>query len=109
MRKIRRNDQVVVIAGRDKGHRGEVLRIVSDNQALVSGANLIKKHTRPNPNRNEKGGIVEKESPVHLSNLAIWNAEQSRPDRVGLRVENGKKVRFFKSSGKAIDESSGGE
>jgi large subunit ribosomal protein L24 len=103
MRKIRRDDEVIVIAGKDKGKRGEVLRVLDDGRAIVSGINMIKKHTRPDPYRGIEGGIVEKEAPIQLSNLAIWNADESRADRVGFRVEeDGTKVRFFKSTGKAL-------
>ena len=102
MQKIRRNDQVTVLTGRDKGKRGEVLRVMDDGRALVSGINIVKKHTRPDPNRGIQGGIVEKEAPIQLSNLALWNLEAERGDRVGFRVEDGKKVRFFKSTGKTI-------
>ena len=102
MRKIRRNDQVTVLTGRDKGKRGEVLRVMDDGRALVSGINIVKKHTRPDPMRGIQGGIVEKEAPIQLSNLALWNPEAERGDRVGFRVEDCKKVRFFKSTGKTI-------
>jgi large subunit ribosomal protein L24 len=103
MRKIRRDDEVIVIAGKDKGKRGEVLRVLDDDRAIVSGINVVKKHTRPDPYRGIEGGIVEKEAPIQLSNLAIWNADESRADRVGFRVEeDGTKVRFFKSTGKAL-------
>lgn len=103
MRKIRRNDEVVVIAGRDKGKRGEVIAVLDDARALVSGVNIVKKHTRPDPYRGVQGGIVEKEAPIHLSNIAIWNDEASRADRVGIRGEGRAKERFYKSTGKAIE------
>lgn len=103
MRKIRRNDEVVVIAGKDKGKRGDVLQVLDNDRALVAGVNVVKKHTRPDPNRNVPGGIVEKEAPIHISNVALWNAEEGRADRVGFRVEDGSKERFFKSTGKSID------
>ncbi len=104
MRKIRRNDEVVVIAGSDKGKRGEVLEVRADGRAVVSGVNVVKKHTRPDPHRGIAGGIVEKEAPIHLSNLAIWNDETGRADRVGFRIEDdGRKVRFFKSTAKPVD------
>ena len=102
MRKIKRNDEVVVIAGRDKGKRGDVLEVTKDGRAIVSGINVVKKHVKPNPYANEPGGIKEKEAPIQLSNLAIWNPEVSRGDRVGIREEDGKRVRFFKSTGKNI-------
>ncbi|MCH2099964.1 MAG: 50S ribosomal protein L24 [Pseudomonadales bacterium] len=103
MRKIKRNDEVVVITGRDKGKRGDVIRVLDDGRALVSGVNIVKKHTKPNPYANEPGGIKEKEAPIQLSNLAIWNADEARADRVGIREEDGKNVRFFKSTGKTIE------
>ena len=103
MLKIKKDDEVVVISGRDKGKRGEVLRVLKDGRLLVGGVNIVKKHERPNPNLGKQGGIVEREAPIQVSNVAIWNSEDSRADRVGFRVEDGKKVRFFKSNDKAID------
>ncbi|RPG47424.1 MAG: 50S ribosomal protein L24 [Gammaproteobacteria bacterium TMED134] len=104
MLKIKKSDEVVVIAGRDKGRRGEVLRVMKDGRLMVAGINMVKKHKRPNPNAGEQGGIVEQEAPIQVSNVAIWNHEDERADRVGLRVEDGKKVRFFKSNGKEIED-----
>lgn len=104
MRKLKRDDSVVVIAGRDKGKRGDIVRFVTEQRVLVSGVNLVKKHTKPNPNMNEPGGIISKEAPIHVSNLAIYNDDTEKADRVGIRVEDGKKVRFFKSNDKPIDE-----
>ncbi|TVS18407.1 MAG: 50S ribosomal protein L24 [Gammaproteobacteria bacterium] len=103
MRKIKRNDEVIVITGKDKGKRGDVLRVLDNGKAVVSGVNIIKKHTRPDPNRNIAGGIIEKEAPIQISNIAIWNAEEGRGDRVGFLVEDGEKRRVFKSTGKTID------
>ena len=104
MLKIKKDDEVVVIAGRDKGRRGEVLRVLKDGRLMVAGINMVKKHKRPNPNLGEQGGIIAREAPIQVSNVAIWNDEDERADRVGLRVEDdGKKVRFFKSNGKAIE------
>jgi len=102
MLKIKKDDEVVVITGRDKGKRGTVLQVLSDGRLLVSGVNLVKKHQRPNPNIGQAGGIVSREAPIQASNVAIWNDETSRADRVGFRLEDGKKVRFFKSNSKAI-------
>jgi large subunit ribosomal protein L24 len=102
MQKIRRNDQVTVLTGRDKGKRGEVLRVMDDGRALVSGRNIVKKHTRPDPMRGIQGVIVENEAPIQISNHALWNTQVERGDIVGFRVEDGKKVRFFKSTGKTI-------
>jgi large subunit ribosomal protein L24 len=103
MLKIKKDDDVVVITGRDKGKRGSVLRVMGDGRLLVSGVNLVKKHTRANPNAGQQGGIVSREAPIEASNVAIWNDASGRADRVGFRVEDGKKVRFFKSSSKAIE------
>ena len=104
MLKIKKDDEVVVIAGRDKGRRGEVQRVMKDGRLLVAGVNMVKKHTRPNPNTNERGGIVSKEAPIQASNVAIWNHEEERADRVGFKLEDGKKVRVFKSTGKEIED-----
>jgi len=102
MLKIKKNDEVVVIAGRDKGQRGEVLEVKKDGRLLVSGINMVKKHKKANPNAGEQGGIVDQESPIQVSNVAIWNEESEKPDRVGFRLEEGKKIRFYKSNGKEI-------
>ena len=104
MLKIKKDDEVVVIAGRDKGRRGEVLEVRKDGRLVVAGVNMVKKHTRPNPNAGERGGIVDKEAPIQVSNVAIWNHEDERADRVGFKIEDGKKVRIFKSNGKAIED-----
>ena len=102
MRKIKKGDNVVVIAGRDKGKRGEVSRVLVD-RVLVAGINEVKKHQRPNPMKGEQGGIVTKAMPIHVSNIAIWNPITKRADRIGLRtLEDGRKVRFFKSNGELI-------
>ncbi|TNF86937.1 MAG: 50S ribosomal protein L24 [Gammaproteobacteria bacterium] len=103
MLKIKKDDEVVVIAGRDKGKRGDVLQVLGDGRLLVSGVNLVKKHQRPNPNIGQRGGIVEQEAPIDVSNVAIWNDEEDKADRVGIREEDGKRIRFFKSNSKAID------
>ena len=104
MRKLRRDDEVIVIAGRDKGTRGTITRMVGDDKVIVAGVNMIKRHTRPNPNLGQPGGIVEKESPLHISNVAIFNPDSGAADRVGIRIdEDGGKTRFFKSNGEAID------
>jgi large subunit ribosomal protein L24 len=103
MRKIRKGDNVVVIAGRDKGKRGDVARVVDAEHVIVSGINSVKRHTRPNPLKNQPGGIVSKDMPIHISNVAIWNPVTGRPDRVGVRVlEDGRRVRFFKSNGEQV-------
>jgi len=103
MRKIRKDDDVVVIAGKDKGNRGSVLSVQGD-RLLVSGVNKVKKHQKPNPAKGTTGGIVEMEMPIHISNVAIFNAASKKADRVGIKaLEDGRKVRFFKSSGEVID------
>ena len=103
MRKIRKDDDVIVITGKDKGNRGSVLS-VSGDFLVVSGVNKVKKHQRPNPVKGQEGGIVEMEKPIHVSNVAIYNAAAKKADRVGIKVlEDGRKVRVFKSSGEQID------
>jgi len=103
MRKIRKGDNVVVIAGRDKGKRGQVTRI-TETHVVVGGVNQVKKHARPNPMKNEPGGIVSKEMPLHVSNVAVWNPVTQKADRVGIRrLEDGRKVRFYKSNGELIN------
>ncbi|EED34145.1 ribosomal protein L24 [Luminiphilus syltensis NOR5-1B] len=103
MAKIKRDDEVIVLAGKDKGKRGKVRSVLDDNRVLVSGVNMIKKHTKPNPQAGIQGGIVEKEAPIQVSNIAIYNPGSSKADRVGYKVEDGKKVRVYKSSGEVID------
>jgi len=99
MQKIKRGDNVVVIAGRDKGKRGDVSRIVDATHVVVNGVNQVKRHTKPNPLKNQPGGIVTKEMPIHVSNVAIWNPVTQKPDRIGFRtLQDGRKVRFFKSN-----------
>lgn len=104
MNKIRRGDDVIVIAGKDKGKRGSVLRVRDDDRLLVEGINSVKKHVKPNPVKGEAGGIVSKEMPIHISNIALFNASSKRADRVGFKVlEDGRKVRVFKSNGEVVD------
>jgi len=104
MRKIKRNDEVVVIAGKDKGKRGKVVKVVDESRVLVSGINMVKKHEKPNPMKGTAGGIVEKEAPFQVSNVAIFNGATGKADRVGFKVnEDGTKVRIFKSNSEAID------
>ncbi len=103
MRKIRKEDDVIVITGKDKGNRGSVLRVLGD-YLVVSGINKAKKHQKPNPVKGTTGGIVEMEMPIHVSNVAIFNAASKKADRVGIKtLDDGRKVRFFKSSGEVID------
>ena len=104
MRKIKRDDEVVVIAGRDKGKRGKVLRVLDESRVLVSGIQMIKKHQKPNPQMGIPGGIVQKEAPIQVSNIALYNPETQKGDRVGFKIqEDGKKVRVFKSTGAVVD------
>ncbi len=104
MRKIRKGDDVIVITGKDKGKRGNVLRVLEDDKVLVEGVNKVKKHQKPNPMLGQAGGIIEKEMPIHISNVAIYNAAAKKGDRVGIKtLEDGRKVRVFKSSGEQID------
>jgi large subunit ribosomal protein L24 len=104
MNKIRKNDDVIVIAGKDKGKRGTVTRIMADDRVIVENVNMIKRHTKPNPNKGVAGGIVEKEAPLHVSNVALFNPVTKKADRVGVKVlEDGRKVRIFKSNNEVVD------
>lgn len=105
MKKIKAGDEVIVIAGKDKGLRGAVIKIVEDGRrVMVEAANMVKKHLKPNPQRQIKGGIIEKEAPLAISNIAIWNPITKKADRVGFKfLDDGKKVRYFKSNGEVID------
>jgi len=104
MQKLKRDDEVIVIAGRDKGKRGKVTRILGNGRVLVSGVNMVKRHTKPNPNLGKQGGIVEKEAGIDISNVALFNPKTEKADRVAIRVEaDGKKVRVFKSDNSLVD------
>jgi len=103
MFKIKRDDEVIVLAGKDKGKRGKVRKVLDNNKLVVSGVNMVKKHTKPNPQAGVAGGIVEQEAPIQASNVAIFNPASNKADRVGFKVEGDKKVRIFKSNGEAID------
>jgi len=103
MKKIRRDDEVIVIAGKDNGKRGKVTRVMQDGRLIVSGINMVKRHTKPNPMLGTPGGIVEKEAPIQASNVAIFNPTTNKADRVGFKVlEDGKKVRVFKSNNEVV-------
>ena len=104
MRKIRTNDEVIVIAGRDKGQRGEVVRIVGNDRLIVSGINLVKKHTKADPYQGTGGGIQEQEAPIQVSNVAIFKRDTGKADRVGIRQEVGRKVRYYRRTGEALDD-----
>ena len=104
MNKLRKGDEVVVITGRDKGRRGTIIRVVDAGHVLVENVNMVKRHTKPNPARNTQGGIVEKEAPLHISNVLLWNPVAKRGDRVGVRtLADGRRVRFFKSNDEVVD------
>ncbi len=104
MRKIRKGDDVVVLTGRDRSKRGTVLRVVDADHLLVEGINRVKKHQRPNPAKGETGGILDKEMPIHISNVALFNPVTKKADRIGIRqLEDGRRVRFFKSNGEVVD------
>ena len=104
MSRIRKGDEVVVIAGKDKGRRGTVLRVFDNGRVLVENVNIAKKHQRPNPNAGQAGGIISKEAPIHASNVMILNPHNDKGGRVGLRrLEDGKKVRYFKSNNEVLD------
>jgi large subunit ribosomal protein L24 len=104
MNRIKKGDDVIVIAGRDKGKRGSVLRVMPDGHLVVADVNMVKRHTKPNPNRGVSGGIVEKEMPIDGSNVMLYNPQTNKGDRVGFRMlEDGRKVRFFKSTNEVVD------
>ena len=104
MRKLKTGDEVIVLTGKSKGERGKITKLVGDNRVLVEGVNLVKKHIKPNPNTQEQGGIIEREASLDISNIAIYNADEDKADRVGIKfTDDGDKVRYFKSSGELID------
>lgn len=103
MKRIRKGDEVIVTTGRSKGQKGAVLRVM-DDRLLVENVNMVKKHTRPDPNRGTQGGIIEREAPIHVSNVALYNPATGKGDRVGFKtLEDGRKVRIFRSDGEAVD------
>jgi large subunit ribosomal protein L24 len=104
MQKIRKGDTVILIAGRDKGRRGAVIEVLADDRVRVEGLNMAKKHQKPNPNANQPGGIIEREAPLHISNVAVYNPATQKADRIGFRsLEDGRKVRVFKSNREMVD------
>ncbi len=104
IKRIKKGDEVVVIAGRDKGRRGNVLRVLDDDRVLIENINMVKKHQKPNPNAGIQGGIIEKEMPLHESNVMLFNPTTEKPDRVGIKsLEDGRRVRFFKSNKEVLD------
>jgi len=104
MKRIHKGDEVIVTTGRSKGMRGHVLQILDEERLLVENVNMVKRHTKPDPGRNKPGGIVEKEGPIHASNVALYNPATGKADRVGFKsLEDGNKVRIFRSTGEAVD------
>ena len=104
MNRIRKGDDVIVIAGKDKGKQGSVLNIMANGRLIVSDVNMAKRHTKPNPNRGQPGGIIEKEMSIDPSNVMLFNPQSKKGDRVGFRVlEDGRKVRYFKSTDEVVD------
>ena len=104
MRKIKKGDEVIVIAGRDKGKIGEVLQVLDDDRMLVNDINIVKRHTKPNPMKGQQGGIIEMEAPINVSNVAIYTPQTKKADRIGFKsLQDGRKVRFYKSTGEVVD------
>jgi large subunit ribosomal protein L24 len=104
MKRLRKGDQVVVLSGKDKGRKGAIVQVLPEGKVLVEGVNVVKKHQRPNPQRNQPGGIVEKAMPLHSSKVAIWNSGSEKADRVGVKaLADGKRVRFLKSNNEVLD------
>ena len=104
MQKIKKGDEVIVISGKDKGRRGTVLRMMPYERILVEGVNVAKKHQRPDPAHGVAGGIVDKEMPIHMSNVMLYNPVTKKGDRVGVKsLEDGRRVRFFRSNGEVVD------
>ena len=104
MAKLKKGDEVIMIAGKDRGRRGTVTRVIPDDRLIVENVNLVKKHQRPNPQSGVAGGIVEKEMPIHISNVAIYNSATDKADRIGFKfLDDGRKVRIFKSNNQVID------
>ena len=104
MQKIKKGDDVILLTGKDKGKRGSVLKVLADDRVVVESCNMVKKHVKPNPNVGESGGIVEKEMPIHVSNIALFNPATGKGDRVGFKtLEDGRKVRVYKSNQEVVD------
>jgi large subunit ribosomal protein L24 len=104
MRKIKKGDEVIVITGKDKGKRGAIARLLDKDRVVVENINMAKRHVKPNPQRGEAGGILDKEMPLHISNVALFNTQTGKADRVGFKIlENGRKVRYFKSTKEVVD------
>jgi len=100
--KLKRDDEVIVIAGKDKGKTGKISTVLANGKVIIEGVNTVKKHQKPNPQAGVEGGIIEQSAPIQISNVAILNSETGKADRVGFRLEDGKKVRFFKSNNELV-------
>ena len=104
MKKLKKGDSIIVVSGKDKGKKGEILRVIEPDKLIISNINLAKNHVKPHPNKNESGGIIEKEMPIHISNVMMFNPVSKKGDRVGFKnLEDGKKVRIYKSNKEVID------
>ena len=104
MNRIKKGDEVMIVTGKDRGRRGTVIRLASDDRVVVEGINMVKKHQKPNPTRGVAGGILEIEAPLHVSNVMLWNPATDKPDRIGFKtLDDGRKVRFFKSNNEVLD------
>jgi large subunit ribosomal protein L24 len=104
MKRLRKGDQVVVLSGKDKGRKGSIARVLPTGAILIEGVNVVKKHQRANPQKNQAGGILDKEMPLHASKVAIWNPGSSKADRIGVKtLADGKRVRFLKSNNEVLD------
>ncbi len=104
MQRIRQGDEVIVLAGKDKGKKGKVIKVLENSKVVVQGVNRVKKHQRGNPNAGIAGGIVDKDMPIHISNVGLYNPDSQKADRVGFKfLEDGKKVRYFKSTNEVVD------
>ncbi|RDZ27660.1 MULTISPECIES: 50S ribosomal protein L24 [Lysobacter] len=103
MNRIKKGDQVIVTAGKDKGKKGDVVRVLGD-KVVVANINVVKRHTKPNPQANQPGGVIEREAPIHISNVMLFNPATGKGERIGFKVlEDGRKLRVFRSSGEAVD------
>ena len=104
MQKLKKNDQVIVLIGKDKGKQGKIIQIIGENKVLIEGINRVKKHQKGNPNAGVQGGIIDKDMPINISNVALYNPETKKADKVGFKfLDDGKKVRYFKSTNEVID------
>lgn len=103
MKRIRKEDKVIVITGKDRGKTGTVKKLLSAGKVIVSGVNIVKRHTKPNPNIGKAGGILDKEMPIDISNIALFNSETGKADKIGFKFDESKKLRYYKSTGKVVE------